>query len=515
MSGDPADWGVARAARALRERTISAREYVGVLVDRCAGRADLDAFTELTAREALRGAEALDRRRDAGGPLAGVPLVVKDNVDVAGVPTTAGTPGLRGHVPVRDSGAWQRLSDAGALLLGKTTLHELAYGITGANAGAPTARHPARPDRLPGGSSSGTATAVAAGLAPAGVATDTGGSARIPAALCGVLGWRPTTGRYPGDGVVRLSPTRDTVGLMARCAEDLLLLDAVLAGRATPAAPAAPSAAPRVPRDLTLLLPSTPAWEALSPEVARVASAARDALSSAGVRLLDAPRALPPPRELLDCALTVPRYETRDALREYLAGAGPAYTLQRLLDAVASPDVRELLLPMREGRPVPEPAYRVALRAGAAMAEAAAGHLRAAGALAHLVPTTALPAPEAGVGDTVECAGQAVPTFLAYIRNTAPAAVFGWPSVTIPAGHTRDGLPVGLQLDGAPGSDRTLLHAARLCLAALRAHRTPGPAPPPAAPGASARPPRPGDRARRPSHGDRAGRPGPRPPEQQ
>src|SRR5699024_554346 len=158
------------------------------------------------------------------GELAGVPLAVKDNIDTCDAPTTAGTAALQGRVPGSDSTAVARLRAADGLLAGKTVMHELSLGITSNNAVTGPARNPYDPTLIAGGSSGGTATAVAAGMVPAGLGADTGGSVRQPASLCGLVGFRPTVGRYPTGGMVPLSRTRDAIGPMARSVADVVLL---------------------------------------------------------------------------------------------------------------------------------------------------------------------------------------------------------------------------------------------------------------------------------------------------
>jgi len=434
----PASWSLTTALRALRAGLLSPAEYLTDLLSHERSVGPLGVYTTRTPeRAAARGG--------ATGPLRGIPLVVKDNIDVGGVPTTAATPLLRDHVPRADSAAWGRLAAAGALLLGKTAMHELAYGVTGACTGAPTALNPADPRRLAGGSSSGTAAAVAAGLAPAGLGTDTGGSVRIPAAVCGIAGFRPTTGRYPHRGVLRISPTRDAVGLLARAPEDLLLLDAVLRGGAEPDRPA-----PRAPR---LAVPER-GWSGLDAEVDRVATAALAALERGGCALVgtrgwDADL-------VLDVATAVPAAETPAAVDAYLAATGSTARYEDVVAAVASPDVRRAL-----DRRVGPGRYRAALRAQRALRSW--DRVSRRDVTATVTPTTVLPAPPVGTGDHVVLRGEVVTTFHTYIRNTAPAAVLGLPSVTIPAGATADGLPVGLQLDGHPHADTALLRLAVRC----------------------------------------------------
>ena len=173
------------------------------------------------------------------GALHGLPILIKANIATANVPTSAGTPALRDYRPASDAPVVARLFSAGAILLGKTNMHELAYGITSNNGAFGAVHNPYNPALIPGGSSGGNGAAIAARMCPAGLGTDTGGSVRIPAALCGIVGLRPTVGRYSGAGIVPLSRTMDTAGPMARSVEDLVLLDSVITGQNAPVQPAA------------------------------------------------------------------------------------------------------------------------------------------------------------------------------------------------------------------------------------------------------------------------------------
>ena len=205
--------GVAEAANAIRTGEIKAEALADALLARTAAHASLNAFITLDADRVRAAAREADRQRASGaslGKLHGVPLALKDNLDTAEYRTSGGTPGLAGHRPKRNAVIVEALLDAGAIALGKCNLHELAYGITNNNAAFGPARNPYAPDRIPGASSGGTGVAVAARLAPGGIGTDTGGSVRIPAALCGIVGLRPTTGRWSQAGIVPISHTRDT-----------------------------------------------------------------------------------------------------------------------------------------------------------------------------------------------------------------------------------------------------------------------------------------------------------------
>ncbi|MFI8418715.1 amidase family protein [Serratia sp. NPDC078593] len=345
---------------------------------------------------------------------------------------------------------------------GKTSLHELAYGITGIGCGAPTTRNPHNRHYLAGGSSSGSAAAVAAGLVPAALGTDTGGSVRIPAAVCGIVGFRPTTGRYPHGGLIRISPSRDTIGLMARDVDDILLLDELITGELHTITPfAAPVAA------LRLAIPQ-PSWQCLDAEVARVTSRALNILERAGCVLVDTGPAIHAglAEEWLDVAMKIPLAETPGAIAAYLRESKCDAEFDEIINDIAAPDVRTILMPLLKERIAPAD-YQALI--------AKQHNLRCAALLARrkyhtdvvIMPTTILPAAPSDIGDEVKVNGKSMSTFQAYIRNTAPSTILGVPSVTIPAGFTAGGLPVGLQMDGVPGGDTQLLMQARYCMQLL------------------------------------------------
>ena len=233
--------GVREAAETLRAGDLTAEALAEALLARCAAASMLNAFISLEPDRVRAAARRADQHRQRGeplGPLHGVPLVLKDNIDTAEYPTTAGTPGLASHRPKHNAPIVQQLLDAGAVVLGKANLQELAYGPTNNNAAFGPARNPYDPTRIPGGSSGGTAAAVAARLAPAGLGTDTAGSVRVPGSLCGVTSFRPSTLRWSQAGIVPISHTRDTAGPVARSVADCVLLDGVVMGGTTELAPA-------------------------------------------------------------------------------------------------------------------------------------------------------------------------------------------------------------------------------------------------------------------------------------
>ncbi len=224
-------WPARRIAAAVAAGEVSAEEVTRHHLDRIAEHEHLHAVITVTREQALARACATH-----AGPLAGVPLLVKDIFDTAGVRTTYGSGIFRDNVPVRTATSVRRLVDAGAIMLGKANLHEFAWGVTSRNRAYGAVVNSARPDRIPGGSSGGNASALAAGLCALGLGTDTGASIRLPAAACGVAGFKPAFGSVPADGLWPLAPSFDHVGPMARSLDDCALAFGVLRGAPLPLA---------------------------------------------------------------------------------------------------------------------------------------------------------------------------------------------------------------------------------------------------------------------------------------
>ncbi len=453
---------ISDAATALRRGEFSAEAYAEALLAKASAGAALNAFIHHDPAQVHADACAADAARDRSAPLGalhGIPLALKDNLDTAAMPTTGGTPGLRGHRPARNGVVVQKLLDAGAIVFGKTNLHELAYGITNNNAAFGAARNPYDPTRIPGASSGGVGVAVAARMAPGGIGSDTGGSVRIPAALCGIVGFRPTTGRWSQAGIVPISHTRDTAGPMTRSVADCVLLDAVVTG--------SHAAAALTLKGLRLGVPRAHFWAPLDAEVARLMEGVLAALKEAGAVLVEAD--IPDAGRLdAEAGFPIALYETVVDLDAYLAGHGSAMKYAQLVAQCASPDVAGLLQSLHGEGAIPEAAYRHALTVLRPQLQAAyRDHFKQQGIAALVFPTTPLAAAPIGDDETVDMNGERVPTFPTFIRNSSPGSVAGIPGISLPAAMTLSGLPLGLELDGPEGSDASLLAIARAVEAML------------------------------------------------
>lgn len=440
------------AVAGLKARRFTLSAYVEALLERAQRLKGLNAFITIDPLRVKEQAAAIDRGIASGKPpglLMGLPLAIKDNIDTNDLPTSAGTPALEKWQPKAHAWVLQALVDNGALVLGKANMHELAFGITSNNKAFGPVGNPYDRRMIAGGSSGGTAAAIAAGLAAAGLGSDTGGSCRIPAALCGCVGFRPTLGRYAQAGVVPLSATRDTVGPLGRSVADVELLDGFCAIDR-------PGVETVALKGLRLGVPRGYFYAGLDPVLAKTVEDALRLLKQRGAVLVEADV---PNIDKLNAAVSFPvvLHEVLRELAIYLAKGGSSLNVRDLIAKIAGPAERGILQAQLGLDAVPAAAYREALTMHRPRLQAAyAGYFKQHRVAALVVPTTPLPARPIGQEETVELGGKPVPTFPTYIRNTDPPSNAGLPALSVPAGLA-DGLPVGLEFVGPAGSDARLL----------------------------------------------------------
>ncbi len=434
-------------------QAVSIEQQITHLIALARANSDLNAFITLDETGAIGRARELDQlvaENLPQGRLHGVPLIVKDNIHVAGLPNTAGTPGLQQFTPQQDSPVVAALKQEGAIILGKANMHELAFGITSNNHAYGAVANPHNRKMFAGGSSGGTASAIAASLVPAGLGTDTGGSVRIPASLTGITALRPSMGRYSQVGVTPVSSTRDTVGPMAGSVEQVALLDAIITAQ--------PNLLPDVDlKGLRFGVPRTMFYRELDMETQNLTEQLLRDLKQQGAELVESD--IPSMETLLNqSAFPIALYEVARDLREYLVDYNVGMTLEQLAEQTASPDVKGVFEQILGDGAINESDYKKALSVRESLQQIYADYLKDHRLDAIIFPTTPLPArPIENSLQTVELNGKQVPTFQTYIRNTDLASVVGVPAVSLPVGKTADGLPVGIELDGPLNSDRKLL----------------------------------------------------------
>ena len=435
---------VAEQARLFRAKKLSPVEMVRIYLERVERlNPRVNAFLTVMDENALRDARRAEREIARGkwrGPLHGIAVALKDNIWTRGVRTTAGSKVLADFVPREDATLVTRLRDAGAIVLGKTHLHEFAYGVTSQNVHYGPARNPYDTTRIPGGSSGGSAIAVAAGLCAAAVGTDTGGSIRIPAALCGVVGFKPAFGAIPVDRIVPLCPSLDHAGPIARTVGDAALLYEVMRD------PQRGKKARGTKARLRVGWPREYFFEKVAPEVMAAVHAARGLLEGRGVKFI--PVSLPHVEAANRATLPVALAEAY----QYHRAAG--YFPARAADY--SDDVRGRL---EWGARITAADF---LDARAVFATSTDEFQKTAQDVhVILAPTVSIPAPAIGQ-ERVSIDGAEEEVRGTLLRLCRPANLWGAPAISVPCGATSDGLPIGLQLIGFARHERALLHLAEM-----------------------------------------------------
>lgn len=443
------------AARRIRARELSPTE----LTEACLRRIDdlnprLNAFITVTPESALaaaRRAEADITRGYTKGPLHGIPIALKDNVATAGVRTTAASAVRANHVPRQDAEIVRRLEAAGAVILGKLNLHEFAYGGSSVVSAFGPPRNPWDLSRSTGGSSGGSAAAVAAGLCCAAIGTDTGGSVRQPAAFCGIVGLKATYGLVSNRGIVPLAPSMDHAGPMTVTVRDAALMLQVIAGYdpddptsvdlPVPDYDSALTATTPMPR---LGVPRALFYDDLHPDVRAALDAALAVLEDLGAHQRD----LGPLDDDIGYAGLQRSYST------ILTAEAYAYHRDR---ARAHPDQyqAETLRRIQSGARIEAAAYEESRRD----LERRRRDLRAFESVDLLItPTT--PVPPFTIADLVADPATLRNKEVITLRNTRPFNLLGLPTISVPCGFTREGLPVGLQITGPHGGEVAVLRLA-------------------------------------------------------
>ena len=454
---DLAFFSVSELARLFRTRKLSPVELTKHFLDRINRlNPDFNAYITVTPELALVQAKKAEtglcgprgnKSRKDPGPLHGIPIALKDNILTAGIRTTAGAKFLGEFIPKKDAHVVSRLNTAGAILLGKTNLHEFAYGVTTNNPHYGPTRNPWDAARIPGGSSGGSAAAVAAGLCVAAIGTDTGGSIRIPASLCGVVGFKPSLHRVSVDGVVPLSSTLDCVGPLARSVEDAAILLEAISDSPKREQSISKSTAP-TKKKFTLGTPKEFFFDVLSEEVLTSFESALKTLRKHGLATKE---------------ISIPLLNETEKAGNDIAWAEATHYHQKMgwfpkHSADYGEDVRARL---EIGTRVTATAYLEAMELREKFVQQFHAAVSESGVDALVVPTTPIPAPLIGEESTT-INGKDHATRALLLRLNRPANLAGVPAITLPCGLTSDGLPLGLQLIGANSSESLLFSLSRV-----------------------------------------------------
>jgi aspartyl-tRNA(Asn)/glutamyl-tRNA(Gln) amidotransferase subunit A len=430
--------------RRLRARAVTSEQVTNECLQRIeADNARLNAFILVMADEARQQARLADHELVSGrdrGALHGVPISIKDLLDIRGLPTTAASRVRAGHLADHDAPAIAHLRRAGAVFVGKTNLHEFAFGTTNEDSAFGPARNPLDPVRSPGGSSGGSAASVAAGMALASIGSDTGGSIRIPAAACGIVGLKPSFGEVSCDGVVPLSRTLDHVGPLTQTVSDASIVYHALLGDVAAGTPA-----PMPVSGLRLAVPRPYFCDLLDDEVRDLFEGALGRLQAAGAHVGDI--------EIHHAAAVAPVYMHISFAD---AGAYHAVTLETMPERYTE-SVRHRL---EIARYVLAEDYVRALAGREVLRREVDAALAQHDAL--LLPALAIPAPPIGAA-AVRVGQSTEPVRNVMLRLTQLFNLTGHPSVSVPMGRTSAGLPGGLQLVGCRMQTDALLRVAVAC----------------------------------------------------
>lgn len=426
---------IAEISEQIRRKEISPADLVHECLEKIDQHRSLNAFITVAGESALQEAQQAEAEIRCGhwrGPLHGIPIGLKDLIDTAGVRTTAASAVFRDRIPTEDADVVKKLRAAGAVFIGKQNLHEFAYGGSSLISHYGLVRNAVNPEFIAGGSSGGSATAVAAGMCYAAIGTDTAGSIREPASLCGIVGLKPTYGLVGTKGVVPLSTSLDHAGPITRSVEDAaIVLDAI----ADKPLGCLKSLRQRA-KDFTIGIPRKYFFEDVDQEILAAVEGAIEQFARMGCKIQDVDLAINEDR-------TVFLFESHAYHRERAASSPELYDPETLRRAKAGADISETR-------------YRQALLELQKTRSDIGGVL--AGIDVLLMPTTPVPAPK--ITDLMKDISSLRPAEVHLLRNTRPINVWGLPAISVPCGLTSEGLPIGLQIAAAPGEDAKVLRAA-------------------------------------------------------
>jgi len=428
---------IAETSEELKRKQVSPTELAEQCLDRVTRlNPSLNAFITVMTNSALAEAKHAETEIHAGhwrGPLHGIPIGLKDLIDTAGVRTTAASAVFADRVPDQDADVVKKLKTAGAVIIGKQNLHEFAYGGSSLISHFGAVHNPVNPDFIAGGSSGGSAAAVASGMCFAAIGTDTAGSIREPAALCGVVGFKPSYGLVSARGVIPLSVSLDHVGPLTRSVDDAAILLDVLTDNSGKYR----ECLREHKHNLLIGVPRAFSFDDLNPEIAERVEAALDCLALSGFVITDV-------EVRVDTDRTLQKAEAFAFHREILQKHGNLY----------HPETRRRIL---TGRDVTQEQRDAARQELEHEREDIARLFHGIDVL--ITPTTPIAAPL--ISDLTKDPDALRPAELTLLRNTRPVNVWGLPAISVPCGRTAQGLPIGLQIIGPPHGETSVLQVAK------------------------------------------------------
>jgi aspartyl-tRNA(Asn)/glutamyl-tRNA(Gln) amidotransferase subunit A len=442
-AGDPVSAGAVRIAHQVRSGALAPVEVAELFLARIETHRHLNAFITVDPALVMEEAQVMAQRLKRGedlGPLAGVPVAVKDLMPVRGYPLTAGTKAIEAKVQERDAPVVARLRAAGALIIGTANLHELAFGINSANPHFGHVQNPRHPGYIPGGSSGGSAAAVAAELAAIAVGSCTGGSIRLPAACCGIVGFKPTYDAVPREDVYPLAWSLDHIGPITRSVEDAALAFEVMAGLPEHSMlPQTPATAPRI------MQPRKFFYDMLDGEVGAALDGALARFRAAGASVGE---------------VDVPGIELAPGIQLITMASEAAQANGELLARHADRLGEDVRLRLETGQFYLAVDYIKAQRLRNQVRQSMIASFGDADVM--IIPAMPVLPPKSGTL-TLDLGGKTVHVAPALTRFTSPINFCGFPALSMPCGKSRGGLPVNLQVVGRPGADATVLRVARWC----------------------------------------------------